>query len=186
MEDRSLIPLDKRFYTFQSLPILLVLLWTHDSVSLQTHTNTRAPTWTSHFFLLLCKGEAWVILFLVFWQTTEVMVYLCRNVNAAASKTNAPSVLIMDNGGDCGWFWRAACFVFTRFIVLTLVLCGKTREKQSRRPLHSFCSAKTMLHITLALEWCYRRAIVHCRFISALKKSVDYPFAYSLHRQELL
>lgn len=67
MEDRRLIPPDKHFYTFQSLPLLLFsFLLTHDSVSLHplSHTYTRVPTaWTSHFFLLLGKGEAWVIIF---------------------------------------------------------------------------------------------------------------------------
>lgn len=86
LEDRSLITPDKRFYTFYPPPLFLFLFCCqHMSQSGFTHTAQ-----TSHSFLLLCKPDPWVIfLRLDFWQTTEIMVSLCRNANEASWQSTA-------------------------------------------------------------------------------------------------
>lgn len=59
---------------------------------------------------------------------------------------------MMGNWGDRIWFWRAASFVFTDFIELTLVLCWKKVEENRWNPLHSLCSVKT-LYRAIEEQW---------------------------------
>lgn len=114
MEDWSLIPPDKCFYTFQSLPLRFFAFVVSAWLSQPSHTHTHiqytcAPTaWTSHSD----KHQRWWI------RCAEIVTQQHQN-----------QCTIVVNGGLLRGLWLI--LKDSSLCVYTFELCGKTLEENS-------------------------------------------------------
>lgn len=98
LEGRSLIAPDKLFYTFHPPPLSLFRFVVNTWLSQAWHTQHR------RLFPFCCSVSQIPESFLRlgFWQTTEIMVSLCRDANAAARQSQQRPSQRFVNHRCCG------------------------------------------------------------------------------------